>query len=269
MAPYRSYLIPQLLDATTGSVRNTQSNNPQMNPFYSALGATQSVPSSEYIASYNYDPAMAKIAALGTEDASTARNDATNVKRKAFIDAGAPDIAADYGADPNTIEAARQNPFSTLALLRRDAAQRNNDLTDALNAKNLFYSSEHQKQIGNQAFGEAQAESDFSSKLRELIAGADRGVLMAEAQDRANNPPLAVTPAPAPGTPTHFGGPGPDTVPHSTLKDVLGAGRGGDVMNNNGSYTYGDLALAGQADVTPGSVLADLARKRPPGGLRY
>jgi hypothetical protein len=262
MAPYRSYLIPQLLDATTGSIRNTQSNNPQMNPFYSALGATQAVPSSEYIASYNYDPAMAKIAALGTEDVATARNDATNVKRKAFIDAGAPDIAADYGADPNTIEAARQNPFSTLALLRRDAAQRNNDLTDALNAKNLFYSSEHQKQLGNQAFGEGQAESDFTSKLRELVAGADRGVLMAEAQDRANNPPLAVSdPATGGGGGLHtYAGPQGSPVTPTTYQSI---GATPEAITPDMVLPPGVRASAyNTQDVAPGNLLSALARRR-------
>lgn len=258
---YRTYDIPQLINAIQGSARTPESNNPVMNPFYSALGQAQGVPSSEYIASYDFDPAMAQIAALGSQDTSTARNNASNIKRKAFIEAGAPDIAQEYGADPNTIEAARQNPFSTLALIRREAAKRNADLTEALNSQNLFYSSTRQKELGNQAFGQAQAESNFGKSLREVISGANAGALLAQTNDRANSPPLpTAAPTAAPGAPTsptlQVGGPGPGTVPHMTLATALGAGRGGDIQNTS---TSGSLDLLGVQDP---NLLADLARRR-------
>jgi hypothetical protein len=255
---YSTYDIPQLINAAQGSARTEQSNNPSMNPFFSALGLAQSVPSSEYIASYDYSPAMANIASLASEDAETARNDSANIKRKAFIEAGAPDIAQEYGADDNTIEAARQNPFSTLALIRREAAKRNTDLNEALNSQNLFFSSTREKELGNQAFGRAQAESNFGSKLREVIGGANRGVLMAEAQDRANHPPLpAAGPAGTPpASPPTVGGPGVGTVPHMGLAAALGAGRGGDVVRGTDA---GSMSLL---DVQDPNLLADLARRR-------
>lgn len=157
------------------------------------------LPSSSYNVQYDFTPLQASLAAIASLGAAKARNEANNAKRKAFIESGVPDIAAAYGADPNTVEASKQNPFSALALLHREGADRTRSLKQALNSENLFYSSEMARQLGKQAFGQSQAETDFVGKLRNLVSGIDRGVL--DADQREISAQTTAAPPVAPGAP--------------------------------------------------------------------
>lgn len=201
------YEIPQLLNGSIGQTTSNQSADPSSDAFYSSLGQAQAVPSSEYISSYDFNPAMQEAAGIGSMGVEKARNQGASAKRKAFIDVGSPDIAADYGADPNTVEAARQNPFSVLALLRRDAADRHTQLMNSLNSQNLFYSSTMRDELGKQAFGESQAEDNATKHLRELVGGIDRSIKDAAEQDAIDHPPVVTAPpVQPPGSPQATGG---------------------------------------------------------------
>lgn len=191
---YKSYGIPQLISDRAFGGGQTSSPS-YSSPLFDAQATPIPMPSSEYVASFDYDPAMQSISALGNMSAEQAQNEGTNLQRQLFIDAGAPDIAAEYGADPNTIEAARQNPFSSLAKLRKDYAKRGSDLTENLNMSNLFYSSERAKKLKEQEEGRSEGESRFIAGLRKMVGAAAKSVLDAQEKERIANPPTQLATA--------------------------------------------------------------------------
>lgn len=173
---------------------------------YNALAnqsPSRQAPAADYSSQYNFDPILAKINAMGDQNVDEATAGATNLSRQAFIDTGAADVASDYGADSNTIQAALANPNSALAMLRKDKEARLKGLDEALNDQNLFYSGERQRQLGEQEAGYAGAQGDLLRRLRELLGNINAGVLGAKL--RAYKPPA---PTPPPFVPGSVGPPG-------------------------------------------------------------
>lgn len=149
-------------------------------------------PSSNFVDSYNYDPIQAKIQALGTQSVANARTNAAQVRNEAAITEGDPELLRSLGFDENTIAAAKNNPESLLSTLNNDYAQRQRDLADSMQAQNLYYSGEYQRNLSDLAKGKASAEGGLGSKLRELLSGADTGVLDAQELDRKQQEQAAI-----------------------------------------------------------------------------
>lgn len=142
--------------------------------------AAKPIPGSAYQAEYNYDPILSRISAMGDMTVANAQSEAANLKRRALIEAGDVSIAGDLGADANTIEAARQNPFSTRAKLTRDFTERGRALDEALNQQNLFFSGERVNRLAEQERGRAEAETQFNQVLRDLFWELGQGVLTSQ-----------------------------------------------------------------------------------------
>jgi hypothetical protein len=136
--------------------------------------------SSEFQTSYNFDPVLAKLSALGEMSIANARTEAANAKKQALIDAGSEEIARGVGADENTLSAAKANPFSTQAELMKQYQDRQRQMDEQLNASNLFYSGERVRQMGELERGRAQAETQFGGNLRGLLSSIDAQLQAAE-----------------------------------------------------------------------------------------
>jgi hypothetical protein len=130
--------------------------------------------------SYEADPVLARIKALGTQDVANARSEAEALRKKAIIDSGLSDVGAEIGVDPNTVQAAAANPFSTAALLRKEQEVRGRDLDNSLNQQNLFYSGYRANQLTDLATSGAQQQSQLQGDVRSLLGGINTGVTEAE-----------------------------------------------------------------------------------------
>jgi hypothetical protein len=155
---------------------------------YAALTQQQQmqrpVPSNEFSVSYNFDPVLSKLAALGEQSIANARSEAAALKKQTLIGSGSDKMARELGADENTINAAKQNSFGGAQLLQRDFGDRSRQLDEALNSQNLFFSGERVRQMGDMEFGRAKAETDFGSRLREILSNIDQQLLAAEEQEK-------------------------------------------------------------------------------------
>lgn len=203
-----------------------QSFNPQgnQNLYASLLQRTQdqsarAFPTTRFQAQYDFDPILARISALGEMSIANARTEAAELRKRALIEAGDPDIARELGADANTIQAAQGNTFSTKARLDRDYAQRGRELDEAANVQNLFYSGERVRQLQEQERGRAEANVDFSKVLRDLLATAQYELTRAEEMDQQRTLEAALAAAarggavrPGGGAPPPGGGGGGTTV---------------------------------------------------------
>lgn len=137
-------------------------------------------PSTRFQAQYDYDPILARISALGEMSIANARTEAAELRKRALIEAGDPDVARELGADANTIQAAQGNTFSTKARLDRDYSQRGRELDESTNMQNLFYSGERVRQLQDLERGRAEANVDFGKVLRDLLATAQYELTRAE-----------------------------------------------------------------------------------------
>ena len=134
-------------------------------------------PSSNFQDNFNYDPIQTKIQALGAQSVANAQTNAAQLRKEAAINEGDPELLKSLGFDQNTIDAAQNNPQSLLAQLNLEYQNRQNQLRDAMQAQNLYYSGEYQKNLTNLTQGKAVAEGSLGQKLRDLLSGADSGVL--------------------------------------------------------------------------------------------
>lgn len=169
--------------------RATQASTPY-SPFYGQDFAAQllqskqianmSTPSSQFDTSYNYDPIQQQIAALGSQSVANAQTNAAQLRNQAAITEGDPELLKALGFDANTITAAQGNPESLLAQLDKEYSLRQKQLADSMDAQNLYYSGEYQKQLANLASGHASAQGQLGQNLRALLSNADAGVLSAQ-----------------------------------------------------------------------------------------
>ncbi len=132
--------------------------------------------------SYESDPVLARIRALGTQDVANARSEAESLRKKAIIDSGLTDVGAEVGVDQGTLQAAAQNPFSTRATIEREQQVRGRDLDESLNNQNLFYSGYRANQLSDLARSGAQAQAGLTGDVRSLLGGIAGGVTEAEQQ---------------------------------------------------------------------------------------
>lgn len=138
-----------------------------------------STPSNNFQDTYNYDPIQTKIRALGTQSVADANTNAAQLRKEAAINQGDPDLLRALGFDQNTVDAASGNPQSLTAQLNLDYQTRTKQLAESMQNQNLFYSGEYQNNLLNMAKGKATAQGNLGQSLRDLLSGADTGVLNA------------------------------------------------------------------------------------------
>ncbi len=132
--------------------------------------------------SYESDPVLARIKALGTQDVANARAEADALRKKAIIDSGLGDVGAEIGLDQGTLQAAAANPFSTSATIQREQAARGRDLDESLNQQNLFYGGHRANQLTDLATSGAQQQAALQGDIRSLLGGINSGVTQVEQQ---------------------------------------------------------------------------------------
>lgn len=128
----------------------------------------------------SYDPILNQIQALGTQSVANARTNANQLRNRAAILTGDPQLLQSLGFDQNTIAAASNNPESLFATLSNDYSKRQRDLAEYEQSQNLYYSGEYQRQLGDLAKGFASSQASIGQRLRDLLSGADTGVLDSE-----------------------------------------------------------------------------------------
>jgi hypothetical protein len=113
------------------------------------------------------DPIYQQVLALTTKNVQDAESGALATKKQSLIDYGYDPTLDSTGAskslfpDEDTLLAAEHNPFSTVAQLHHGYDRNLNSIADALNQKNLFYSS-----------ARANAEADAGRDFQGALAGA-------------------------------------------------------------------------------------------------
>jgi len=130
--------------------------------------------------SYESDPVLARIKALGSQNVANAKSEAVALRKQAVLDTGLADVGQEIGLDSATVEAARLNPFSTSREIERSSAEAGRDLDESLNQQNLFYSGARVGKISDLALNTTRARTKLSGDLRLALAGIDSGVLSAE-----------------------------------------------------------------------------------------
>jgi hypothetical protein len=130
---------------------------------------------------YSADPILARIRALNAEDVAAAEAEGAAARKQLLIGFGDPTFAAGVGGDQQTQDAARTNPFSTVAKLTFAHGQQNRSIDEGSNKANLFYSGERVRQLGledrNFLEHRTDAQSAVNSALGEIasrIAAAKR-----------------------------------------------------------------------------------------------
>jgi hypothetical protein len=183
---YRPYSPPRI-----NSGYRTQDSPFAGQDFASALIASQQqakavTPSTTFENTFNYDPILSKLQALSSQTVANASTNAAQLRNEAAITTGDPSLLKSLAFDDNTINAATQNPESLYAQLQKEYVQRSRDLEESMNARNLMYSGEYDRNLQELAQGKASAEGELGARLRELLSQADTGLLGAKETARQN-----------------------------------------------------------------------------------
>lgn len=149
------------------------------------------------------DPILTQIKALGLKSAQDAESGLLSTAKNRLINYGATDvpqslrdlfaagvptndsILGDLGAnpilgalnDPGTAAAAAANPFSTVKQLSGAHDANVHNLDQASNLANLFYSSTHANQLGDENQAYLGSQNQALQNLGGLLAGDNQGVL--------------------------------------------------------------------------------------------
>lgn len=136
-----------------------------------------SIPQTNFDSSFDYDPILSKIQALASQTVNNATTNAAQLRKDALISSGLTSVGKDLNFDENTLTAAGQNPESEYAQLQREFAARQKQLEEAMSAQNLLYSGEYANNLSLLNQGRASAEGGIGSRLRDMLAGIDTGLL--------------------------------------------------------------------------------------------
>jgi hypothetical protein len=153
----------QAFPASSGSSDSSSSNSP-------------------YNIDFSGDPILAKIRAMNAQNIANAENAALAGRKQQLIGYGFDPALQGLYPDEATAEAARQNPFSTLAQLLFNHQQQGQQLTEALNKANLFYSGERIKQTGLEGRNYTLQQSQAGNALQNALNTIANSVLAAKMQ---------------------------------------------------------------------------------------
>jgi hypothetical protein len=145
-----------------------------------------STPSNTFQDTNNYDPILTKIRALGSQSVAEANTNAAQLRKEAAINQGDPELLRSLGFDQNTVDAASGNPQSLTAQLNTEYQNRQRQLGESMQNQNLWYSGEYQRNLLEMAKGKATAQSNLGQTFRDILSGADTGVLNASELARTN-----------------------------------------------------------------------------------
>lgn len=191
---------------------------------------------------YSGDPILARVKAFNQASIQSAQAAALAGKKTDLIGYGYDPAAAALYPDQNTVDAATQNPFSTLKNLDLTHTQRGRGIDEGTNNANLFYSGEHVRELGQEGRQYLGERASASDALQRALGGLDQGVLDAKsaadlreidaeqsAYERAlqfalDHPTTPTDPTtPPPGTPPA----GPGNTPGPTGGSPSGSGPSG------------------------------------------
>lgn len=127
------------------------------------------------------DPILARVIAFNEQQNANAAANALTQKKVALTQYGYDENAPGLYPDQNTADAAKQNPFSTLANLLYGHNQSTRGIDETTNNANLFYSGERVRELGQESHDYLGNRSAASSALARVLAAADQGVLDAKA----------------------------------------------------------------------------------------
>lgn len=147
------------------------------------LGAQRGIPSLAISPNFESDPILARINALKGQNVANARSQAAALRKQAIIDSGLDDVGGGIGLDAGTLQAARENPFSSRRKIQEESIMRGRDLDEGLNQGNLFFSGERVNRLSELAQNTAEANTGLGRTLQELLGGIDAGVMSVEQEE--------------------------------------------------------------------------------------
>lgn len=163
----------------------------QQNNLANILGMQQQTrnqgvaPSLDIKPNFVSDPILARIQAMKGQNMANARTEAEALRKQAVIESGLADVGQEIGLDANTLEAARQNPFSAARKIQDTSVERGRELDEALNQGNLFFSGHRANELGRLGRNTAEAQTDLGSQLRSLLGGVSGNLLAIEQEQLA------------------------------------------------------------------------------------
>lgn len=159
---------------TAGTVVTPTATAPTIADFAKAMGS----------GAYNYDPALAAIAAQSGSDVAQAETAALEQKRKALLALGSSDLARSVlGAGDPTLSAISDNPdTSTSALARIGKFYRDQTVqaNDQWNAANLWYSTARTKGLGDLAHNQVVDTADAVASAQDQLSQIGAALLDAK-----------------------------------------------------------------------------------------
>ena len=123
------------------------------------------------------DPILAQAQALASRQREIARSGALAKRKQAAVEYG--DASGLQGFDEATIAAARDNPFSVLANMKRGYESGVESLEGDLNASNLFYSGYRGKELGRAATGYQGQRSSASGAFQGFMTDIENALAQA------------------------------------------------------------------------------------------
>jgi hypothetical protein len=137
---------------------------------------------------FSNDPILGRIKALGQESIAQAEAEARSARTRLIIGYGDQNLANKLKLGTKVGKRASENPFSTLAELKRAYQRRNVFEVDAplSDRANLFYSTERLRQqaLSGETYlrGQSQAESAVQEQLAQISHSVIQAKMAAQAQ---------------------------------------------------------------------------------------
>jgi hypothetical protein len=131
---------------------------------------------------YSADPVLQQVVAAQNRAVRDAEARALAERQALAVDYGDPELARQLGLGASFEQAASENPFSQTANLRRAYEQQQTATNEALNKRNLFYSSTRGQALGDLATGYQQAGYGASREAQARLAGITENLLGAQMQ---------------------------------------------------------------------------------------
>jgi len=162
-------------------------HTPDLSQFGQA-GAAQAAPQAAPLAvDLSQDPILQQIRAIGQQHTQGAQGDELSGRKQALIAYGYDPSLDSLYPDENTREAAKQNPFSVLAIQKHDYGQRTTALEENLNKGNLFYSGARGTQLGENSRAYQQQQAGSYGVLNDTLGGLQRALLAARQEEADRN----------------------------------------------------------------------------------
>lgn len=141
-------------------------------------------------ATYEADPILEKIRALGRSDVATARAQAEAGRKKLLLDYGDEGFArttlahsfggGDQPVDDAVLQAIRENPYSILKQQQRDQETSTREAEESFNKANLFYGGARVKGLGDLSQSFLQRGADARGAVSGQLDSIEQALMDAE-----------------------------------------------------------------------------------------